>query len=156
MTPVDRARSSGGFSLPEATLALGLIAGVLISLSGLFVKADQMMRAGKHQTEALTVARNILEDTDGWHFRALYERFGLDGSSPSYTIDTRSSAEAAQWQATLDRDLPSSHAEVTLESVVQSGSAPPLSDARAIRVTVTVYWRQASADRSLRMATVRM
>ena len=40
-------RRSGGFSLPEAILALGLLAGVLISLSGLFVQADGMMRAGR-------------------------------------------------------------------------------------------------------------
>ena len=150
------ARPSAGFSLPEATLALGLIAGVLISLSGLFVQADRMMRGGKYQTEALTVARNVLEDTGAWHFRDLYGRFGLDGSAARYTIDTRTHAEAAAWQAGLERDVPSSHAEILLESVVASGPAPPLASARAIRVTVVVHWRQGAVSHSLRVATVRM
>ena len=156
MTPVGPARRCGGFSLPEVTLALGLLAGVLISMSGLFVMADRMMRGGKRQTEALTVARNILEDTDAWHFRGLYERFALDGSSPSYTIDSRSNAQAAAWQSELDRALSEAHAEIVLQSLVFSGSPPPLASARAVRVTVTVYWRDATKDRSVRVATVRM
>ena len=149
-------RESSGFSLPEVTLALGLLAGVLISLSGLFVMADRLMRGGKSQTEALTVARNILEDTDAWHFRGLYERFGIDGSAASYTIDSRTSAEAAGWQADLDRGLHSAHAEISLESIAASGSPPPLANASAVRVTVTVFWLQATAQQSVRVATVRM
>ena len=150
------ARSTGGFSLPEAILALGLLAGVLISLSGLFVQAEGMMRAGKLQTEALAVARNIVEDTDAWHFRALYERFGLDGSAASYTIDSRTNPAAAAWQADLDRELPRAHAEILLESLAGTGSPPPLAGARAIRITVSVQWHERRKDRSVRVATVRM
>jgi type II secretory pathway component PulJ len=153
---VSATRRSGGFSLPEAILALGLLAGVLISLSGLFVQADGMMRAGKLQTEALAVARNIVEDTDAWHFRALYERFGLDGSAASYTIDSRTNPAAATWQSDLDRELPQAHAEIRLESIVGSGTPPPLDAARAIRITVDVQWRERRKDRSVRVATVRM
>ena len=145
-----------GFSLPEAILALGLLAGVLISLSGLFVQADALMRGGKHQTEALAVARNILEDADSWHFRALYERFGFDGNAASYTVDSRSNAAAAGWQADLDRDLRRAHAEIRLESIGGSGTPPPLSETRAIRITVKVLWHEARRDRSVCVATVRM
>lgn len=151
-----RRSGEAGFSLPEAILALGLLAGVLISLSGLFVQADALMRGGKHQTEALAVARNILEDTDSWHFRALYERFGLDGSAPSYTVDTRSNAAAVGWQSNLDRDLPRAHAEIRLESLDGSGTPPPLSTTGAIRITVEVLWQERRKDRSVRVATVRM
>lgn len=156
MTPAEAAPRWGGFSLPEVTLALGLLAGVLISLSGLFVTADRMMRGGKRQTEALTVARNILEDTDAWHFRGLYERFGLDGSAARYTIDSRSNAQAAEWQAELDRGLSQAHAEIVLQSLAYSGSPPPLVSARAVRVTVTVQWHESTGDQSVRVATVRM
>lgn len=156
MIPATGHRDASGFSLPEVTLALGLMAGVLISLSGLFVMADRMMRGGKSQTEALAVARNILEDTDAWHFRGLYERFGLDGSSASYTIDSRSNPGGAGWQADLDRGLHSAHAEISLESIVASGSPPPLAEASAVRVTVTVFWRDANAQQSVRLGTVRM
>ena len=147
---------SAGFSLPEVTVALGILGSVLISMAGLFVMAERIVHGGKHQTEALAIARNILEETNGWHFDGLYETFGLDGSASSYALDSRTQPYAAGWQAMLDQDLGSAHAEITLESVEDGGSTPALRDARCIRVSVTVHWRDEQRSREVSVATVRM
>lgn len=151
-----RGSGSAGFSLPEVTLALALLGGVLISLSGLFVMSEGLVHGGQQQTVALSIARDILEETGGWHFEGLYDAFGLDGSAASYTIDTRSNARAAIWQAALDAELEGSHAEIVLESITESGSPPPLNLATGIRLTVTVYWSEGPRSRSVGLATVRM
>jgi type II secretory pathway pseudopilin PulG len=157
MAPCRSSRTqSGGFSLPEVTLALGLLAGVLISIAGLFVMAEQLVRGGKHQTKALAVARDILEETSGWHYSGLYETFGSDGSSASEVVDSRTNAYAAKWQQMLDQDLHETHAEIVLESVDDGGSPPVLNAARCIRISVTVFWRDQLRDREVSVATVRM
>ena len=159
MTVVRAMRSSrqGGFSLVEVILALGLLAGVLISIAGLFVLGGRQVRSGRASSEALSVARMILEETEGWGFRQTFERYGFDGAAPSYVVDTRDPGYAGRWQAELDRMLHDSHATVEIRSVAAAGvPAPPLEDARAIRVVVTVHWSEAARARSLQLGTVRM
>jgi hypothetical protein len=147
---------SAGFSLPEVTVALGLLGSVLISMAGLFVMAERIVHGGKHHTKALAIARDILEETNGWHFDGLYETFGLDGSSSSYTLDSRTQPYATGWQAMLAEDLGSAHAEITLDALEEGGSTPALRDARCIRVSVTVHWNNEQRRRSVSVATVRM
>jgi hypothetical protein len=158
MIPAARSSRAGsaGFSLPEATVALGILGSVLISMAGLFVMAERIVHGGKHQTKALAIARDILEETNGWHFDGLYQTFGLDGSATSYTLDSRTESYASGWQAMLDEDLGSAHAEITLESLEVGGSTPALRDARCIRVAVTVHWRNEQRSRAVSVATVRM
>lgn len=148
--------ASAGFSLPEATVALGLLGSVLISMAGLFVMSERIVHGGKHHTTALAIARDILEETNGWHFDGLYQTFGLDGSASSYTLDSRTLPYAATWQAMIDEDLASGHAEIRLESVAEVGSPPALMDASAIRITVTVHWSDERRSREVSVATVRM
>ena len=59
---------SAGFSLPEVTIALGLLGSVLVSMAGLFVMAERIVHGGRDHTTALSIARDILEETNGWHF----------------------------------------------------------------------------------------
>jgi prepilin-type N-terminal cleavage/methylation domain-containing protein len=147
---------SAGFSLPEVTVALGILGSVLISMAGLFVMAERIVRGGGHHTKALAIARDILEETNGWHFDGLYRTFEFDGSASSYTVDSRTHAYASGWQAMLDEDLGSAHAEITLESLDEGGSTPALRDARCIRISVTVHWRNEQRSRDVSVATVRM
>ena len=72
-----------GFSLVEVVVALGLLSAVLISISGLFVLAHKQVDGGRKHSVALSVARDILEEMDGWSFRQLYLEYGLDGSAAS-------------------------------------------------------------------------
>ena len=91
-----------GFSLVEVVLALGLMAGVLISIAGLFILGSKQVESGRTASEALSVARGILEEIDGWGFRQTYQLFGIDGTTAtSATVDTRTGVSRAIAGATL-------------------------------------------------------
>jgi type II secretory pathway component PulJ len=51
-----RGRKETGFSLVEVVIALGLLAGVLITISGLFVMGAKQVKSGRASSEALAVA----------------------------------------------------------------------------------------------------
>jgi prepilin-type N-terminal cleavage/methylation domain-containing protein len=149
-------RRKGGFSLIEVVVALGLLAAVLISVSGLFVLAHRQVDSGRKHSVALSVARDILEEMDGWGFRQLYMEYGFDGSASSYTADSRSNDVAAGWQEALNAELQSSYAEILIESLDEAGSPPALTAARGIRVQITVHWMEGLRPRSVRLASVRV
>ena len=129
-------QAAAGFSLVEVVVALGLLAGVLISISGLFVLANRQLDGGRNHSIALSVARDVLEEMDGWGFRQIYSTFGFDGTAARATPWTRGPTRYAarvagrRWNA----ELSESHAEIVIESAVDSGPGPSLRDARAIRV----------------------
>lgn len=158
MSPAVRSMRacSGGFSLPEVTIALGILGSVLLSMAGLFVMSERIVHGGKDHTTALAIARDILEETNGWHYDGLYSTFGLDGSASSYTLDSRTATYAAGWQAMLDQDLGSAYAEIKLDALDEGGSTPAMRDARCIRVVVTVHWNNEQRGRNVSVATVRM
>ena len=160
MTPHDTSthrRTQRGFSLVEVIIALALLGAVLISLSGLFVLGARQVRSGRDHSVALSVARDIHEEMNGWSFRWLHEGLGVDGSGLSATVDTRDTGFAAKWQARLDRDLENAHALIELSSVSDAGGGPPaLAHAEAIRIRVTVFWDHGLRTRSAELAAVRM
>lgn len=152
-----RGRGQRGFSLIEVVVALGLLAGVLISISGLFVFGGRQVKSGRTSSEALSVARDILEEINGWGFRQTYSLFGYDGTAPVYTADTRTNSFAkGKWQAVLDQKLLDAYATIEIRSLSGSGSPPNLNVTRAIRVLVTVNWREGARPRSLQAGTVRL
>lgn len=55
-----------GFSLLEVILALGMLAAVLVSTTGLLVMGSYQTKSGRTASEALSVARTILEEMQGW------------------------------------------------------------------------------------------
>ncbi len=149
-------RGERGFSLVEVVVALGLLAGVLISISGLFVLGGGEVKSGRTSSEALAVGRRILEEMDGWGFRQTYLAYGNDGSTTTFTADTRTNTFAQKWQPVLDASLLNAHAEVQVTSLVSSGTPPVLASTRAIRVLVTVFWDEGTRHRSVQVGTVRM
>jgi len=157
--PMGRSRrrtGEAGFSLVEVILALGLLAGVMISIAGLFALANRDMNGGRNTTEAMAVGRDVLEEINGWAYSQTWSLFGFDGTATSYTADTRSNALAQKWQPALDESLYDSWAEIEIESIVPTGGAPNLAAARAIRVVVTVFWTEGQRDRSVTLSTVRI
>ena len=149
-------RGQRGFSLIEVLLALGLLAGVLVATASLFVVSDRSVKGGRTASEALSVARSIVEEIQDWGFDQTYRAFGLDGSLAAYVVDTRSNSFASKWQATLGQRLRSGHATIELDALSASGAAPALAGAQAIRVLVTVRWEEGPRRRSIQLATVRM
>jgi type II secretory pathway pseudopilin PulG len=148
-------RRERGFSLVEVVLALGLLAMVLISISGLFLLGGRQLRSGRDSSEALAVARAILEEMEGWGIRQTYAQFGLDGSASRYEIDSRGHPGAARWQARLDTMLSGASASIEL-TALGPGAPPPMRLTRAIRVLVTVRWVEGERARQLQLGTVRM
>ncbi len=145
-----------GFSLVEVIVAFGLLAGVLLSIAGLFTLGGRQLASGRDATEALSVAQGILEEVNGWGFHQTWSLFGIDGQSvTSATVDTKTNTYAAKWQPALAEKLFNGYAEIEIEALA-NGAAPVLAQARFIRVEVTVHWDEGSRHRQINLATVRM
>ncbi len=146
-----------GLSLAEVVVALGLLLGVLLSTTGLFLQSAGVLRSGADATRALAVATTVLEETSGWGLRGLYATFGRDGLAASYRFDTRTESAASHWQAMLDRSLYRAWAEIGVEAVADAaGLTPPLATGRAVRLSVTVHWSERARRRSVSLQSVRM
>jgi len=157
---VDRepqARRQRGFSLVEVILALALLGTVLIGMSGLFTLGSRQVDSGRKHSEALAAARDILEEMSIWSFRGLYETFGEDGSTVTLTVDSLNNAYAQKWQPSLAESFaPGAYAEITLDSMTQSGSPPVLQSARCIQVTVIVHWTESLRERKVQLTMLRL
>jgi prepilin-type N-terminal cleavage/methylation domain-containing protein len=144
-------RNQRGFSLIEVVIALGLLAGVLIAIAGMFIMGGRSVKSGRTSSEAMAAAREIVEEMNGWGFTQLWDNFGLAGTATTYTIDTATctTADCTSWQSTLRSKLGSSaHATIKLDSVAQGALAVPnfvtggAVTAKNVRVTVSVLWTQ--------------
>jgi prepilin-type N-terminal cleavage/methylation domain-containing protein len=152
-----KGRRQKGFSLVEVIVALGLLAGVLIAIAGLFTIGGKQVKSGRTATEALSVARGILEEMDAWSYRQTYQLYGFDGTANNYTVDTRTNSYASKWQPNIDDKLFNGYGNIVLESVGPgTGSPPAMNASRAVRVTVTVHWDEGQRHRTVRLGTVRM
>lgn len=141
-----------GFSLIEVLVALGLMAGVLIAIAGLFVLGGRSVKSGRTSSEALALGREIVEEMNAWGYTQLWGNFGLAGTANTYTVDTATcvTADCTGWQNSIVGRLgTTAHATIKLDNVVQAGQ--PLVDfvdgagnllSRNVRVTVTVLWTQ--------------
>lgn len=141
-----------GFSLIEVIVALGLMAGVLIAIAGLFVLGGRSVKSGRTSSEALALGREIVEEMNAWGYTQLWGNFGLTGTANTYTVDTATcvTADCAGWQSSIVAKLGSTaHATIKLDNVVQAGQ--PLVNfvdgagnllSRNVRVTVNVLWTQ--------------
>jgi len=155
-TRPEERRGERGTSLLEVVMSLGLMAGVLGSLAGLFVLGAGGVQSGRRATQALAHAQSITEEMRGWTFEELYTEFGLDGSATSYTVDTRSSSYTTEWRDELVDDLGiGAHALISLVSLDGSGS-PSVADSNQIRLQVVVHWDEGTRHRSVHLASVRM
>jgi len=153
-TERNRGRRQSGFSLVEVVLALGLLAMVLISIAGLFFVGGRSVRGGRDSSEALSVARGILEEMEGQGLRQTYERFQLDGAATAYQVDSRVSAGALVWQQRLQSMIPDAWASIELTALGPGN--PVLNQAHAIRVVVEVHWNDSGRVRRVRLGTVRL
>jgi type II secretory pathway pseudopilin PulG len=153
-----------GFSLVEVVIALGLLAGVLITISGLFVVGAKQVKSGRTSSEAVAVGKEIQEAMVGWGYAQLWETFGYDGQATSYRVDTRVCSACNAWQTTLRTKLgPSAYATIDLASVANStGTTSNFADpsgnilAKTVRVSVTVSWTEVPGrPRSVTVGTTR-
>ena len=155
-----------GFSLIEVIIALGLLAGVLISVSGLFILGGRSVKSGRTASEALAAGKEIVEEMNGWAFTQLWSNFGFDGRAKTYTVNTQTcgTADCTGWQAALVQKLgTSARATVQIDSVAQGVLAVPdfvdaggATTAKNVRLTVSVLWTQlGNRNRTVTVVTTR-
>jgi uncharacterized protein (TIGR02598 family) len=159
----NRGNGESGFSLIEVVIALGLLAGVVITVSGLFILGGRQLKSGRTSSEALAVAREIVEEMNTWGFRQTWQIWdgSFTGAANTYTADTRTNTtpQAQEWQQTLEDKLGSAaFATVAVNSLAQTGTPPNFntSSCKALRVVVTVFWNEGQRARTVQVGTVRM
>ena len=160
-----RRRNQEGFSLIEVVIALGLLAGVLIAIAGLFILGGKSVKSGRTSSEALATAKEIVEEMNGWGYTQLWGNFGFNGAATTYTVDTATcvTTDCTSWQSTLRSKLgTTAHATIKLDSVAQGASAVPnfvtggAVTAKNVRVTVNVLWTQVTGrNRQVAVVTSR-
>ena len=149
------ATAQAGFSLIEVVVAMGLLAGVLLSIAGVFVVGERQVARGRHQTTALAVAQTILEEISVWNHEATWERFDSIGDVTTLTVtttDTNPANIASKWQPFLQETLSNGRAEIRVESCDGSN----LNVSAAVRVVVTVSWDERTLTRRTKLAMVRL
>jgi len=72
-----------GFSLIEVTIAMGLLATVLISIASLFIMGGKQVKNGKSTTTAVALTHEIMERIDQLSYSQVYTWFGGTDSSTS-------------------------------------------------------------------------
>ena len=161
-----RRNDAHGFSLIEVIIALGLLAGVLISVSGLFILGGRSVKSGRTSSEALAAGREIVEEMNSWSFSQLWSEFGFDGRAKTYTVNTSTcgTTDCTGWQTALVQKLgTSARATVQIDSVAQGALAVPdfvdisgVVTAKNVRLTVTVLWTQVGGrNRTVSVVTTR-
>jgi hypothetical protein len=153
--PASKAQERG-FSLIEVTMALGLLATVLISIASLFILGGKQVHEGKTTTSATALSHTIMERIDQLPYTEVYNYFGGTAASTGLgVVTTTVGNNANQFQAEiLNRLGPGASATIV---VTPLGSALPLNmgSAQALRVRVTVNYRELGRLKSVALQTIR-
>ena len=146
-----RRRPARGATLIEVTIALGLLGSLLISAAGLVTFGNRQIRAGSSRSQALTIARTVMEEMAAWSFRQSYDRLGCSAEEPQCSVGPGQPA-VESWQALAKSRVPGA----TVEVLVAALDGMPLADSRALRVTVSVAWLEGPRSRTLRLMSLRV
>ena len=155
MQPTEPSRE-GGFSLIEVTLALGLLATVLISIASMFIIGGKQVHQGKSVTSATALGQTIMERIDQLPYVETYAYFGGTDTTTVISVNTTTTGNNAnQWQSEIQSRLgPNASGTIDITPV---GSASPLNmgSASALRVRVTVNWTELGRARNVQLQTIR-
>lgn len=141
-----------GFSLIEVVIAIGVLAGVLLSICSMFIMGGRQLKGGKTMTEATAMAHDIMETFDKLSFTSLYTTFGAASTASTVTITTSTGTNViTPWQAEVTRKLASGVASATLDQV----GGTNFGDALGIKMTVTVTWNELGRPQTVTLSTIR-
>ncbi|HEU4403461.1 MAG TPA: hypothetical protein VFT43_15290 [Candidatus Polarisedimenticolia bacterium] len=150
-----RATEDKGFSLVEVIIAIGILAGVLISIGSMFMLGGRQVKTGKTMTEATTLCHDIMETYDQQSFTGLYQGLGAADTDTSREVFSNiTGSPIVSWQPEISRKLEGGWASVKILPV---GSASPLrfNTAAGIRLTAKVVWNELGRQQTVQISTVR-
>ncbi len=151
---IGHGRDGRGFSLVEVVIAIGVLAGVLLSICSMFILGGRQLKTGKTITEATTICHAIMESFDSMSFTALYTTFGAAASDTAMTVTSTTTGSAiVSWQTEIARKLDNGVATVTI--LPEGPGTPNFGAATGIRMTVTVNWTELARPQSVSLSTVR-
>ena len=155
MTMKAETRCTGaGFSLIEVILALGLLSGVLISISSMFMLGGRQVKAGRTMTEATAICHDIMETFETLSFQSLYLDLGAATTDTTATADSTTGGSILEpWQPDIDGKLENGSATVTVTPL--GPGTPNFGAATAIRVVISVNWNELGRPKSVRMSSIR-
>jgi Tfp pilus assembly protein PilV len=149
-----RGRNEQGFSLIEVVLAIGVLAGVLLSIASMFIMGGRQVKTGKTITEATALAEDLMEAFDKQSFVALYTNMGAATTDSTFTVlSTTTGSPIASWQAEILRKLDGGSGAVTIDAV--GNGTPTFGACAGIKMTVTVSWSELGRTQSVKLSTVR-
>jgi len=152
-----RAWSSGrngerGFSLVEVVIAIGVLAGVLLSICSMFILGGRQLKGGKTMTEATALAHDLMETFDKLSFTGLYTTFGAVAADTTKSVTTTGATNpTTPWRAEVERKLANGVATVTLDQV----GGTNFGNAVGIKMTVTVSWNELGRPQTVTLSTIR-
>ena len=154
MTAGGRFAKERGFSLVEVVLAMGIMAGVLISISSMFILGGRQVKTGKTITEATALAHDIMESFEKQSFTALWANLGAASTDTTRTVNsTTIGSPIVPWQAEIARKLDNGVATVTI--LAMGPGTPNFGSATGLKLTVTVSWNELGRAKSVSLSTVR-
>ncbi len=158
--PLTRRRPDAGFSLVETLIASGLLAFILLSVSGLFIVGGQNVRAGRELTKATTIANSAMEQILAWNYDKVFAFAGGVATDQTKTWDTSQANPAYQgtptdvtdmtatanaWRDTVRTQLQGGKLTFKVDGIARLPTSldPGLTTyqlSHFLRVTITVEW----------------
>ena len=143
-----------GFSLIEVVIAIGVLAGVMLSIASMFILGGRQVKTGKTLTEATTLAQDLMEQFDKESYTSLYLNLGAVATDSTRTVQSTTGGSPIQgWQAEIARKLANGAASVRLDAM--GPGTPNFGTAAGIKVTVTLSWNELGRAQSVGLSTVR-
>jgi len=141
-----------GFSLIEVVIAIGVLAGVLLSICSMFIMGGRQLKGGKTMTEATAMAHDIMETFDKLSFNSLYTTFGATTASTTISITTSTGSNViTPWKMEVTRKLEQGIATATLDPV----GGTNFGNAIGIKMTVGVTWNELGRTQTVTLSTIR-
>lgn len=160
-------RTEDGYSLIEVLVSAGVLAGVLLSISTMFIAGTQGVRSGRDLTAATTIANSIQEDVLSWPFDKIWGMTGglrtdpsvtwvTDDPNPAYDAPTEDAADysltADAWREKVRETLQEGAITYRVDGIERlpdgtDDGTTAFNEAHFLRVTVTVAWTEGRGRR---------
>jgi Tfp pilus assembly protein PilV len=150
----EAGRGERGFNLIEVTIAIGVLAAVLLSIASMFILGGREVKNGKTITEATTLCQDLMEQFDKESFTALWTNLGAASTDVTRTVlSTATGSPVAAWQTEIARKLNNGVALVRIDAM--GPGTPNFGAATGIKVTVTLSWNELGRAHNVALSTVR-